>query len=1331
MVVVSIAFVTIREAIHSQIFAGFVSNKITQWVSAKTNAVVKIGKIKIEFLPFGMVLEDVNVEVEKNKIELAKISVLYGLSNIFKSDIYIDDVILEEGLLLIEERKSDIAKQKIDIKKEIDNIADLWPIYYETLKTVPVKIENISLKNIIIENGVTTVSVSSGVLSLTNKIKMKLLVEKVKDGEAIKSGFVLPDSIKIDINVNQERLDVNEVVVQKGFAKISASGAIKIEKEISFDRLEVMVKGPDQAFFELLPDNYEYDKSFRAYSNSKLTLSGNLDNPNIRTELKLTNISGKYLKASELTTDINIFNNQVELVKIVVRDETGSLEVSSTDKLSILDIQKFNISSLDLSFKNFHTKTILHFLDGKLDPFDAYVSGNAKANLNNNKVQISSLKGLNLGELNLLIDPGQPLINLKSPQLSDFVLDLDFSPFKLSLVSNVELPQSLMRIKAVINSSGIEANIKSDKISFDDIENIQGLPMEGSGRLSIDIKGPWDDVIFNIVGELKKSAVAGYNLGDLKFTGVLPLRQKKIIFNTIEVEKGSTRLNGSINLALFDKPYPLIIEYDASRATYNDLIEILEPIVPEGLQNYKDIQARFNTSGKVSVDFKNKPVKLDLNVQGSSFSYQGEYFDSFSANILMGAGRLNIRNFQLQREDSKGLGSIIWDTDTSYLEYEFTMNNLSLRSFNLYRISPFSLDGNLNIDLYGSGLLKNDHSLRATVVLDNSKIKRTPVPNSRLDAYYSKGEWTIQGELMEGMSRLEAFIPSIETNKDSLVRIDVSSADIRPLVGLVSAERMNEQSLNGRVFAQIQSSFPLSHPDRANIKLDIRDIDINYKSKKFKLAKSNQVNVLNGIFKNWTIVTSQDSDVSLTSRADGDLGGSFTLDSQYKIPAQFFELLSDKLIDVTGSVDGVTSIDWNKDGIRAMLNHSGNNLQFKLRDIPGKFSDLLFKVNYSDDIFRISALNGKYGRGEFQINGDIKANFPYPSINLKLSSTNVTFPFFSKSEANFDNRFLLIGSKPPYLLNGSVTLNRVLLAEDVGTYLGKINGSNNYEKFIPNTTQSFLNQFLEVDATVVSNNSIKVSNPLMSLNLSANLKLIGPITSPQILGRVSGTPSQSKIAFKGHEFDLSKSVVEFNTESGTDKPLVDLNGKTTVSGYSIDLNVNGAVDEMNILLSSEPPLPQDEIVSLLTLGITSDISRNLNDQDRRSITTMSLGGFLFDQLQLTKDLDDNLGLKVSLAPEFSGEEGNLIEEASSDTSTARRLKTGTKLRVQSQLGQKTSVSFSSTLGGEVEQKQEMNVNYDFNRKWSLEGIYELKSSTEENQVETQSIGADVKYKWSF
>ena len=56
---------------------------------------------------------------------------------------------------------------------------------------------------------------------------------------------------------------------------------------------------------------------------------------------------------------------------------------------------------------------------------------------------------------------------------------------------------------------------------------------------------------------------------------------------------------------------------------------------------------------------------------------------------------------------------------------------------------------------------------------------------------------------------------------------------------------------------------------------------------------------------------------------------------------------------------------------------------------------------------------------------------------------------------------------------------------------------------------------------------------------------------------------------------------------------------------------------------------------------------------------------------------------------------------------------------------------SSTVGGSIEQKQEMNINFQINKKVSVEGVYEVRSN-EENEAETpDSIGVDLKWKTSF
>jgi translocation and assembly module TamB len=43
----------------------------------------------------------------------------------------------------------------------------------------------------------------------------------------------------------------------------------------------------------------------------------------------------------------------------------------------------------------------------------------------------------------------------------------------------------------------------------------------------------------------------------------------------------------------------------------------------------------------------------------------------------------------------------------------------------------------------------------------------------------------------------------------------------------------------------------------------------------------------------------------------------------------------------------------------------------------------------------------------------------------------------------------------------------------------------------------------------------------------------------------------------------------------------------------------------------------------------------------------------------------------------------------------------------------------------------MNINYNINKNFSIEGVYEVKSSEEENTTNSNSIGADIKYRRSF
>ncbi|MBH47625.1 MAG: hypothetical protein CME71_05595 [Halobacteriovorax sp.] len=1329
LALVAFAFITVREVLHSSQFSNFVSKRLSKYIARDIGGEIKIGQIRMELFPFGMQLEDVQFKHDEIDLEFSYIAVNYGLQNAFKSDVYIEEVQLSQGHVKYESSAQKI-KNETAFKEKLNLLRDEWNKNFSKLVNAPIQIQNLKLSNIRLNLNEQKVFVSDAHLFVDEDLHLKAQVDRV-ELESI-DPELLPESFFVDVSLGAKGATLKKLSIQKGLANLEGGGNIHFYPEVVFDEVKIVTSGPDDSFTKWIPGFEKVDPLFESYVSLAVELSGPVIMPKAKVLANIEELSSKFLNAKKVSLSAEVTPDTIIIGSANVTDGVGTAEIQINQPVSLSgEPADLELKNMIVTLTDLPTSTVFHFLQETLKPFRANLSGKINVDLNKRGLVIRNQTPLSIANLSLELGKGEPLLAHPNVFAKKLKLDLDFEPFKLQLLADLNMGESVLVTNAMINTKGIQASLVSDSFSFDEIKKISSVELAGRGDLSVGVNGTWDNVVFDFNGKMAGTKVSGYDLGSIIFTGQLPLQSSKLSFPKIEGRKGFTRYTGAVDLDIKATAYPLAISFDASRATFIDLKEIIAPIVPQAVLDAKDLQARFSTKGKVSVDFDNRPVKLDIEADGESLSFYGEYFDAFNTKLRMNAGRLNIRELNLRREGVNGRGQLIWDTDSNYLEYEFSMGGMSLMSFNAYRLSPLSLEGNLELDLYGSGIIDNDHSLRATLSLQDSTIKRRRVANSKLDAYYSRGEWTFQGELMEGLGRLEAFIPVNHTKKPALVRVDVTAANIKPLVGLLAPVRMNEPTLNGRAFFQMQASFPTLKPELADIKLDIRDVLLSYKSKNVRVSQKTPLLVKQGVFEGWSLTSSTESELVFLAKAQGHLGGNFSLFSSYTVPAEFFELVSDRFVDMSGTLDGRLSVDWSEDGVKSFINHNARDVQFRLKDIPGKFSEMVLDIALENNEIKIQDLSGKYGRGDFGLKGKVAVRFPYPSVDLRLSFNDVTYPLFNRSNVTFDSRLSLIGAKAPYLFAGNVSLEQVNLIDDVGTYLGEVKTGSSYERFIPNTTQSLINQYLEIDVGVISNNTIAVKNPLMDLNLGANLKLNGELMTPRIGGRIYGSPGKSKVAFKGHEFVLSKSNVSFAQEDGPSKANLDLSGRASVAGYSIDLLVNGAADQMNIVLSSDPALPQDEIVSLLTLGITSDISRNLNEEDRRSITTMSLGGFLFDQLQLTRDLDSNLGLKVSLAPEFSSEEGNLIEEASSDTSGSRRLKTGTKLRVQSQVGKKTSVSFSSTLGGEVEQKQEMNVNYDFNRAWSLEGVYEIKSSVEENQGGTQSLGADVKYRWSF
>jgi translocation and assembly module TamB len=153
---------------------------------------------------------------------------------------------------------------------------------------------------------------------------------------------------------------------------------------------------------------------------------------------------------------------------------------------------------------------------------------------------------------------------------------------------------------------------------------------------------------------------------------------------------------------------------------------------------------------------------------------------------------------------------------------------------------------------------------------------------------------------------------------------------------------------------------------------------------------------------------------------------------------------------------------------------------------------------------------------------------------------------------------------------------------------------------------------------------------------------------------------------------------------------------------------------------------------LVAFGYTDDVSQRLSDVDRQNLSSIGVGQFLFGQLQINQKLKQSLGVELNLGTQFEMQSTSLLNARTSDGDSSGRVRSATKIQLKKQLSEEMELSVSSTLGGSIGQRQSMNLNYNINRNTSLEGIYEIKSNDEgEEDIIDKSVGADVKFKWSF
>ena len=1315
------------QAIQTERFGTLLSKRIGKEVRKRYGA-----KLKFERFEFGLIplaTRVVNLELEKDDVFISagKLGLEFGLRDIFSKDFSIGKVSLEDAILYIPHIKKDQDKEF--------SWASIFEQYKNNVvKKLPFTLRGVSLRNSIINLQDYEVQA----IDVNFSFFPNILIGKFSFGfeermfnyfefKKLKSVKVNGIAGEFQLTSNYLRLKETKVLAENSFVQLSGKilkselvQGFKIDSFLDLKKIKNAI--PENTINpKILPKG-----SVRIVG----SVDGSLGSPTGTFEVRGERVKSDVYNFRTLNSELSINQGLIKLDKADAKISGGSLRLTESTNIFDLNKKEFMWPKLFLETKNLFTNDFLFFMP-ELNRAKARISGPLKFSISKKSIGINTYEGFSVEDFRLLDDNQKEVLkNTKVLLGAGSKIVVNFNGL-VDVDTSLNFHQSKFDLRGKIGNGRVNLEILPGVVDLEAFGPISGLVLSGVGPVAGTIRGPFDHVVFNFNLNPKDFRMLGFNLGDISGDIRFDLRSSVLRLSDLKGAYGSLKYESSGKINFKDKLNAIDMKINILQGSVDSSKVTFEPLLKPLLPYLKD--TKFNYSSQISLKGGLEVSKMNIlgKLLAENILIHSEDIERAKLNFSLKDNILKLDSLDAKKVSGSISGEGEYNLGDKSYSYRGTLSNLRIKDLYYYRILNLGLDGDAYGEFYGVGD-PDVFSSRSHVRLTNSSVENVRLNDSILTIYNNKKDLFFSTSLVGGEVKGEGYLNLADDRaKKSALSFSVSTSNLRNFAGIVGKHNISNQDIQGSFRGGFETDFYLDDLSSLNLKASLSQLNFRYPGISISNNKKPvKVSIKDGKFENWNYELSGEG-IYLKSLGEGDLRNKMQLKHTFRINSSLAELLTENVEKSQGTVKGEHTLVGNIKNLEQYLNLDGSDLVFKGRSLPGLFSDFSFKVLLEDNLMLIKSAAGSYGNGRVSANGSVKFAFPFPEVDLNLNVEKSRFPILKKSGVVVSGDLRLSGKKLPYDLEGSLAIIQGQIIEEMGDLASSAINSDSYQRFIPVGYLEGSVSFINTDILVSSFSPIKIKNGMIDLGLGGNLRIFGSIFSPKLNGEMGIENPENKFLFKGHEFLLSEGTVRFMDGARKESPELRFSGVARINDYDVYINLSGPADSIGVEMTSNPPLSQEDILSLLTLGVTSDVSKNLGDRQRQSVTTLSIGSLIIDQLKINQSLNDSLGLRLSIQPEFIEDENNLLEGRTEDRNGGNRFRSSTVLKVQKRISKKVNLSLSSTVGGSVDQNQEMNVNYKINKSWSLEGVYEVRSNDELEQELPDSVGADVKYQWSF
>jgi translocation and assembly module TamB len=257
------------------------------------------------------------------------------------------------------------------------------------------------------------------------------------------------------------------------------------------------------------------------------------------------------------------------------------------------------------------------------------------------------------------------------------------------------------------------------------------------------------------------------------------------------------------------------------------------------------------------------------------------------------------------------------------------------------------------------------------------------------------------------------------------------------------------------------------------------------------------------------------------------------------------------------------------------------NAQARAIDFPTGLSGIKGDLVFDASRLFFEKVTAQVGGGTLSLTGSVYyADRPVRfDISAHTDGARIRYPEGMSWQVAGNLR--LTGTPDGGILSGRVQVERVNMSgglETAGALFGGSQGGAG-----PSTSSTFLRN-LNFDVEALSTPDARMEWPNAELEADANLRIRGSWEHPILLGHIHVLSGD--LSFHGSRYRVARGDLNFANPFQLN-PDINVEATTTIQQYEITLNFSGPANKLSLSYRSDPPLPSNDIVTLLALGQTS------------------------------------------------------------------------------------------------------------------------------------------------